>query len=201
MRALAGLGNPGSEYISTRHNAGWMLLERLRAAGKVVEARNKESVQLERLKLGPSVLWLMRPLLFMNNSGVGISEACRVLSIEPGDVLIAYDEIDLPLGSLRLRPSGGDAGHRGLKSVIDELGTQRVPRLRLGVRGEGRGCDTAGYVLEAFEDTEMAALDEMLDRAVAAVRTILRRGLSTAMNTYNQRPTPETIDNPQATPE
>jgi PTH1 family peptidyl-tRNA hydrolase len=200
MRALAGLGNPGSEYVSTRHNAGWMLLDRLRAVGKVVEERQRESVQLERLKLGPAAVWLMRPLLFVNNSGVGISEACRALDIQPGDVLVAYDEIDLPLGSLRLRPSGGDAGHRGLKSVIEELGTQRVPRLRLGVRGEGRSLDTAGYVLDAFDDTELVALDEMLDRAVAAVRSILRRGLSTTMNTYNQRPNPETT-NPQETPD
>ncbi len=200
MRALAGLGNPRSEYVSTRHNAGWMLLDRLRAAGKVIETRQKESVQLERVKLGPAALWLMRPLSFMNNSGVGVSYACRSLSIDPGDLLVAYDEIDLPLGALRLRPAGGDAGHRGLKSVLEELGTQQVPRLRLGVRGQGRGRDTAGYVLEAFDETELAALNEMLDRAVAAVRMILRRGLSAAMNTYNQRPKTETT-NPQETPD
>ncbi len=200
MQALAGLGNPGSEYLHSRHNAGWMLLDRLRDAGKVVEARRKESVQLERLKLGSTAFWLMRPLLFMNNSGVGVSDACRALRIEPGEVLVAYDEIDLPLGSLRMRPSGGDAGHRGLQSVLDELGTQQVPRLRLGVRGAGRGRDTAGYVLEAFDESERAAVDEMLDRAVAAVRTILRRGLSVAMNTYNQRPKTEPT-NPQETPD
>ncbi len=200
MRALAGLGNPRSEYVSTRHNAGWMLLDRLSAAGKVVETRQKESVQLERVKLGPAVLWLMRPLSFMNNSGVGVSHACRTLSIDPGDLLVAYDEIDLPLGALRLRPAGGDAGHRGLRSVLEELGTQQVPRLRLGVRGQGRGRDTAGYVLEAFDKTELAALDEMLDRAVEAVRMILRRGLSAAMNTYNQPPQSETA-NPKETPD
>ena len=97
MRALAGLGNPGSEYSRTRHNVGWMLLDRLRAAGKIVESRQKESVQLERLKLGPVALWLIRPLAFMNNSGVGIAQACRMLSIVPADVLVTFDEIDLPL--------------------------------------------------------------------------------------------------------
>ncbi len=200
MHALAGLGNPGSEYLYSRHNAGWMLLDRLRDVGKVVEARSRESVQLERLKLGSTALWLMRPLLFMNNSGVGVSDACRSLQIEPRDVVVAYDEIDLPLGSLRLRPSGGDAGHRGVQSVLDELGTQQVPRLRLGIQGVGRGRDTAGYVLECFDETELAAVDEMLDRAVGAVRTILRRGLSVAMNTYNQRPRADTT-NPQETPD
>ncbi len=198
MRALAGLGNPGSEYSRTRHNVGWMLLDRLRAAGKIVESRQKESVQLERLKLGPVALWLIRPLSFMNNSGVGIAQACRMLSIVPADVLVTFDEIDLPLGTLRIRPAGGDAGHRGLGSVLEELGTQQVPRLRLGVRGQGRRRDTAAYVLEPFDDTEVAELDEMLDRAVAAVRMILRRGLSTAMNTCNQRPKIETT-NPQET--
>ena len=200
MRALAGLGNPGSEYIPTRHNAGWMLLDRLRAAGRVVEARQKESVYLERVKLGPAAIWVMRPLSFMNNSGVGISQGCRTLSIDPSDVLVSYDEIDLPLGVLRLRPAGGDAGHLGLKSVLEELGTQQVPRLRLGVRGQDRKRDTAGYVLEAFDETELAVLDKMLDRAVAAVRMILRRDLVTAMNTYNQLPKNETT-NSQETPD
>lgn len=199
MRALAGLGNPGEEYSRTRHNVGWMLLDRIRAAGRDAETRDKEWVQLERLKFGPDTIWLLRPSTYMNSSGAGVAQAAKSLQIEPADILVAYDDIDLPLGTIRIRRNGGAGGHNGMKSVIAELGTQRFPRLRLGVRGEGRGPDTADYVLSPFADDELETVQDMLDRAVAAVRMTLRRGLGTAMNHYNQKPvtpTTEEVDAP-----
>lgn len=191
MQALAGLGNPGQEYARTRHNAGAMLLDRLLAAGRVLERRDKEWVCLQKLKLGPDALWLVRGETFMNLSGLAVAQAARSLQLEPIDILVAYDDVDLPLGGLRIRREGGSGGHRGMESVIAELGTKRFPRMRLGVRGEGRGRDTADYVLSDFEAGEIDLLDDMLDRAVAAVRMALRRGLATAMNHYNRIPEPK----------
>lgn len=197
MQAVAGLGNPGESYAHTRHNAGAMLLEELLRRGKVLESRDKEYVHLSRLKLGPDSTWLIRPTTYMNSSGLGVAQACQSLQLQPADVLVAYDDIDLPLGQMRLRRDGGAGGHRGMESLIAELGTDRFPRLRLGIRGEGRGPDTADYVLTAFDADELFELKSMIDRGADAVRMILRRGLGPAMNTYNVRPkTPSEADIP-----
>ncbi len=187
MKAIAGLGNPGSEYERTRHNAGWMLLDRLVAKGRALEERDKEFAKLQKLRLGPDSVWLVRCTTYMNSSGRGVEQACRSLGIASGDLLLAYDEIDLPLGQLRLRRGGGTGGHRGVESVVEELGTGSIPRLRLGVAGTGRSRDAAGYVLAEFEADEIELLDDMLNRAVAAVRMTLRRGIGAAMNAYNKR--------------
>jgi PTH1 family peptidyl-tRNA hydrolase len=200
MRAVAGLGNPGSEYADTRHNAGWMLLDLLRERGKVLERREKEWIELEKLKLGPDTVWLMRSKTFMNGSGVGLEQGCRSLQIEPRDVLVAYDDVDLPLGQIRIRRGGGAGGHRGLESVIAELATKQIPRLRIGVRGETPWRDTAGYVLAPFEADEQATVRAVVERSADAVRMMLRRGVGVAMNTYNKKPetpSPEGSDEEQ----
>jgi len=200
MRAVAGLGNPGNEYAGTRHNAGWMLLDLLRERGQVLERREKEWIELEKLKLGPDTVWLMRSKTYMNGSGEGLEQGCRSLQIEPRDVLVAYDDIDLPLGQLRIRRGGGAGGHRGLESVIAELATKQVPRLRIGVRGETPWRDTAGYVLAPFEADEQATVEAVVKRSADAVRMMLRRGIGVAMNTYNKKPetpSPEGSDEEQ----
>ncbi len=200
MRAVAGLGNPGSEYADTRHNAGWMLLDLLRERGRVLERREKEWVELEKLKLGPDTVWLMRSKTYMNGSGEGLEQGCRSLQLEPRDVLVAYDDVDLPLGQLRIRRGGGAGGHRGLESVIAELATKQIPRLRIGVRGETPWRDTAGYVLAPFEADEQATIREVVERSADAVRMILRRGIGVAMNNYNKKPetpSPEGSDEEQ----
>ncbi len=200
MRAIAGLGNPGHEYADTRHNAGWMLLDLLRERGKVLERREKEWIELEKLKLGPDTVWLMRSKTYMNGSGEGLEQGCRSLQIEPRDVLVAYDDVDLPLGQIRIRRGGGAGGHRGLESVIAELATKQIPRLRIGVRGETPWRDTAGYVLAPFEAGEQATVREVVERSADAVRMMLRRGIGVAMNTYNKKPetpSPEGSDEEQ----
>lgn len=192
MEAIAGLGNPGGEYARTRHNAGWMLLDELIRRGQALETRTREHAEMTRLKLGPDTVWLVRSTTYMNRSGLGLEQACRSLQVGPREVLVAYDDIDLPLGRLRLRRSGGSGGHRGLESVIGALGTSRIPRLRLGIRGEegfDEGADTADYVLDEFTAEERVVAEEMIDRAADAVRMILRRGLGAAMNTYNRKDT------------
>ena len=200
MRAVAGLGNPGSAYADTRHNAGWMLLDLLRERGRVLERREKEWIELEKLKLGPDTVWLMRSKTYMNGSGEGLEQGCRSLQIEPRDVLVAYDDVDLSLGQIRIRGGGGAGGHRGLESVIEELATKQVPRLRIGVRGETPWRDTAAYVLAPFEADEQATIREVVERSADAVRMILRRGIGVAMNNYNKKPetpSPEGSDEEQ----
>ncbi len=199
MRAIAGLGNPEARYARTRHNAGWMLLDLMAERGKLLERREREWVQLEKRKLGPDAIWLIRSKTYMNNSGLGLQQACRSLQLQPGELVVAYDDVDLSLGQLRLRQSGGAGGHRGLESVIESLGTPRIPRLRLGIRGESPWRDTADYVLSEFQQDEVDLLAAMLQRAADAVRMIVHRGLGAAMNTYNQKSKPKNGSEASAT--
>jgi PTH1 family peptidyl-tRNA hydrolase len=190
LEALVGLGNPGEEYRRTRHNAGWMLLAAVGARGREGESRSASRFEASRVRLGPRAIWLVRPTTFMNLSGGGVTQACERLGLGPRDLVVAYDDVDLPLGTLRLRPSGGSGGHRGLQSIVDRLGTQRIARIRLGVRGESvkPHTDTADYVLSPFATDEEPAVEEMIDRAADAVTTVVRRDFKTAMNQFNVRP-------------
>lgn len=175
-----------------------MLLDELLARARVLERRSLDWVDLTRVVLtsggartghhlagGSEEIWLMRPSTYMNSSGLGVSAGCDELQLGPSELLLAYDEIDLPLGRVRLRRSGGDGGHRGMRSVIEALETQQIPRLRLGVGGEKTPEDTADYVLTPFASEELPVVAEMIENAADAVRMILRAGLTATMNAYN----------------
>lgn len=192
MRALAGLGNPGDEHAQQRHNAGWMLLAALERRHPVVDSKELSSARLSRIRMkgrredgGPAELWLIRSRTFMNDSGRGVSQATRELRLEPHDVVVAFDDIDLPLGKVRLRESGGAGGQKGMRSVIEALGTQKIPRLRLGICGARATVDTADYVLSRFDKDERDTVAEMVEEAADAVEMVLRAGFATAMNRYN----------------
>ena len=192
MRVLAGLGNPGDEYAQHRHNAGWMLLRVLERRHRVVDSKELSQARLSRIRMkgrredgGPAELWLVRSRTYMNDSGRGVSQAVKELRVDPYEVLVAFDDIDLPLGKIRLRESGGSGGQNGMKSVIEALGTEKIPRLRLGIRGERAAGDTADYVLSRFDKDERDTAAEMLEDAADAVEMVLRAGLITAMNRYN----------------
>lgn len=192
MRVLAGLGNPGDEYAEHRHNAGWMLLSLLEQRHRVVDHKELSQARLSRIRMkgrredgGPAELWLVRSRTYMNDSGRGVSQAVKELRVPPHEALVAFDDVDLPLGKIRLRERGGSGGQNGMKSVIEALGTQKIPRLRLGIRGERAAGDTADYVLSRFDKDERDTAAEMLEDAADAVETVLRAGLVTAMNRYN----------------
>ncbi len=192
MRALAGLGNPGDEYAEHRHNAGWMLLAALERRYPAVETRKLNNAKLSRIRMkgrredgGPAELWLIRSRTYMNDSGRGVSQASDELRLAPHQVLVAFDDIDLPLGKIRLRESGGSGGQNGMKSVIAALGTQKIPRLRLGTCGEHAPADTADYVLRRFAKDEKDTAAEMFEEAADAVEMVLRSGLIAAMNRFN----------------
>lgn len=182
---IAGLGNPGKEYANSRHNIGFMVLNRLAEThgGKFSRLEHKAFV----LKLNTTAhqLILAKPQTYMNLSGQAVGALVRFYKIPLEQVLIVYDDIDLPFGVLRLRPGGGSAGHKGMQSIIDHLGTQEIPRLRVGV-GRPKGIKAAAdYVLDNFSSKEQEELPFILSRAVQAILDTTNLGLIEAMNRHN----------------
>jgi peptidyl-tRNA hydrolase, PTH1 family len=179
-----GLGNPGPRYESTRHNAGFWVVDRLaaeagcrwRPIGKAHEALGQ---------LGASPIVLLKPQTFMNASGEAVIACMARHSLTPAETLLIVDDVALPEGRLRLRPSGGDGGHRGLISVIEALETSDFPRLRVGVGGAAEGEDLADFVLRPLGEGEKGLFRDVTERAVEAVRLILREGIGKAMNRVN----------------
>ncbi|OGO63634.1 MAG: aminoacyl-tRNA hydrolase [Chloroflexi bacterium RBG_19FT_COMBO_50_10] len=182
---IVGLGNPGRKFEHNRHNVGFILLNRLSTKlgegfGRV-EARALVSKPIYQ---GERVI-LVKPQTFMNNSGSSVSSLLRFYQVPLENLLVAYDDVDLPLGVVRLRPSGGSAGQKGMQSIIERLGTEEFPRLRIGTgRPPGRQ-EAADYVLQDFRSQETEPLEDALDRAVEAVLVFIRDGLDRAMNLFN----------------
>jgi PTH1 family peptidyl-tRNA hydrolase len=183
---IVGLGNPGREYRQNRHNAGFMLLDRLSARHKLPAFTKRQGQALisSGVLLGVPVI-LAKPQTYMNLSGQAVSALTRFYQIPLEQLLVAVDEIDLPLGTLRLRPEGGSAGHNGMNSIIEQLGTEVFPRLRIGVGRPSGSKAAAGYVLRDFKGEDAQEFDLVLDRAADAIECWLRDGLVTAMNRYN----------------
>lgn len=186
IELIAGLGNPGAEYQNSRHNAGFMVIERLLAAmpaGRFQESHIAES-RLFSGRFRGRALHLQMPLTYMNLSGNAVAGICRKLQIPAGKVLIIYDDMDLEPGRLRLRNSGSAGGHHGLESVIKELGTEKIKRVRIGIGHPGAG-KTADYVLSGFSGEEERIFSASLDVAAEAVKMVLCSGMERAMNKYN----------------
>ena len=181
---VAGLGNPGREYAATRHNAGWMVVDELarRHAGSW---RSKFSGQLSEIRLDESRIALVKPETYMNESGRSIAAAARFFKVRLEDVLVAHDDVDLEEGRLQARLGGGLAGHNGLRSIAQALGSQEFLRLRIGVGRPGRGDrrSVADYVLASFApETDVAGL---VGRSADAVEVIVRDGLVAAQQRFN----------------
>jgi peptidyl-tRNA hydrolase, PTH1 family len=181
---VAGLGNPGREYARTRHNAGWMVVDELarRHGGSF---RGKFSGQLAETRLDDLKLALLKPETYMNVSGRSIGAAGKFFKVDPADVLIVHDDVDLEPGRLQAKFGGGLAGHNGLRSIAEALGTNDFLRLRIGVGRPGRGDrrSVADYVLGGFEPE--VDVDELIRRSADAVETMARDGLEEAQRRYN----------------
>ena len=183
---IAGLGNPGRQYRNNRHNIGFMLIDRLAARLEVKFSRLEAKALVTKANYQNRRLILAKPQTYMNLSGQSIATLVKFYHVPIENLLVAYDDVDLPFGSIRLRPGGGSAGQKGMASIIERLGTQEYPRLRLGI-GRPQGCmEAADYVLQDFPTAEIAILPEILDRAVQAVLTCVWQGLEAAMNQYNR---------------
>jgi peptidyl-tRNA hydrolase, PTH1 family len=181
---VAGLGNPGREYERTRHNAGWMVMDEL-AGRHGGSFRSKFSGQLSETRLGDLKLALLKPETYMNVSGQSIGAARKFFKVDPADVLIVHDDVDLEPGRLQAKFGGGLAGHNGLRSIAQALGTNDFLRLRIGVGRPGRGDrrSVADYVLGGFEPE--VDIDELIGRSADAVETMARGGLEEAQRRYN----------------
>ena len=182
---VAGLGNPGRQHRQNRHNAGFILLDRLADRLGVNFSRLESNALVAKANYEDRRLILAKPQTYMNRSGHPVASLQRYYKVPLGNLLVVYDDVDLDLGVLRIRSSGGSAGQKGIGSVIDRLGTQEFSRMRLGIgRPPGR-MDAAAYVLQNFSDAEAAQFEEVLASAVEAVLTFVTRGVDSAMNEFN----------------
>jgi len=183
---IAGLGNPGSRYASTRHNIGFWVIDELAArSGSRLEVLKCRAL-LGRAKLAGEKVVLAKPMTYMNRSGSAAAALLRYFSLGPENLLVIYDDLDLPLGRLRLRPSGSSGGHRGLASIIASLGTEDFARLRLGLgRDAGSEGESADFVLSPFEPGERELAQKAVHCAADAVEAFLALGVEEAMNRFN----------------
>ena len=182
---VVGLGNPGREYRDTRHNIGFMVIDQLCKEMGVSMTRVQSRALVAVGKLEGQKVILAKPQTFMNLSGQAVGGLMRFYKTPLDQVMVAHDDLDLPLGTLRLRPGGGSAGQKGMESIIQQLGTQNFARLRMGIDRPPGQMEPAAYVLQHFTRAEQDVVGLVLDRAVAAVRTFVREGLDAAMNQYN----------------
>lgn len=184
---LVGLGNPGPRYAATRHNLGRRVIERLAERMAIPLDSSRGNARYGLGRLGERRVCLAIPLTYMNESGQAVGPLARFFKVPPERVLVAYDELDLPLGQLRLRPEGGPGGHRGMRSLIQAMGTSAFPRLRLGIGRPPAAWDPADYVLAAFAPDELPVVEGLLDEGVEALDFAVREGLEAAMNRFNRR--------------
>lgn len=184
---IVGLGNPGAEYAAHRHNIGFRVVEALARAHGLTFSRRRGSASLvaEGTICGAQVV-LAKPQTFMNLSGKAVGRLSQSYQIPPAQILVVYDDLDLPLGRLRLRPEGGAGGHKGMRSIIERLGTQAFPRLRLGIDRPPGKMDPADYVLEPFTEQERVLAMEGIQAAVPAIECWLTAGVAVAMGRFNQ---------------
>jgi len=182
MKAIVGLGNPGSEYAATRHNVGFEVVDELARRWRVTLKKWKSIADIALVQ-DRGVL-LVEPRTYMNDSGRAVSAVMAFYKILPADVLIVVDEAQLPLGKLRLRPSGSAGGHNGLKSVIEHVGKD-VPRLRIGVERGDKAWDLSDRVLSRFPRSEREVVDRAVTRAADAADTFVADGIHLAMNRFN----------------
>lgn len=182
---IVGLGNPGIKYRKTRHNFGFMVVDALAEDLKLPLKKLKYKAMIGEGRLGDSKIILARPLTYMNNSGDSVWQLAKFFKVPNENIIVAHDDLDLPLGVLRLRPGGGASGQRGVASIIQKLGTQDFARVRLGISRPPGQMDPVDYVLERFLPNEEKLRDIVIKEAVEAIQVFVREGLSMAMNKYN----------------
>ena len=185
---IVGLGNPGREYAHTRHNIGFRIADQLAKTLGIRFARQQNQAFVASAARNGAKIVLAKPQTFMNLSGMSVSGLVRFFKIPPANLLVCCDDIDLPMGTIRMRASGGSAGQRGMQSILEAFGTKDVPRLRFGVgRPPGR-MNAADYVLRNFDDFEEETIPIIVEKAVQAALTFVDSGMTEAMNRFNAPP-------------
>jgi PTH1 family peptidyl-tRNA hydrolase len=193
-KLVIGLGNPGSQYLGTRHNVGFELIDRLAERYSVKLGRESRW----RAEVGKAPLFLLaKPQTFMNNSGDAVSAIARFYKIPPEEVFVIYDDADFALGRIRIRTSGSAGGHNGIKSIIARLGTDRFPRLKIGIGEAGSSGKMVGHVLGKFTEDERSELEKSFDASIEGVLLAAECGFQAAMNRFNRRPDSPKQSSPQ----
>jgi PTH1 family peptidyl-tRNA hydrolase len=183
---VVGLGNPGQQYENTRHNVGWQALDALAEDANVPVQKLKFKALTNTCTLSGAKVLLMKPITFMNLSGEAVGQAARFYKLPPERVLVFSDDVSLPLGKLRIRTGGSAGGHNGLKSIIQHLGTDAFPRIKLGVGGKPHpDYDMADWVLGRFSPQDQKAVDEMIQKAAQAAAYYIQAGPDKAMSRFN----------------
>src|SRR2546423_918868 len=192
MKLIVGLGNPGPEYERSRHNVGWMVAEAFADKFRIRLAKHEKSALTGSGRVGGGSVVVAKPLTYMNLSGDAVKLLANAYLETFDDLMIVYDEFDLPVGKLRIRESGSAGTHNGMRSIVASLASERFPRLRFGVRGASYSdVRLRDYVLDDFTDEELPLVQSSVDRAVDALVLFARGDLKRAMNQFNRDPEPE----------
>ncbi|MFN3651352.1 MAG: aminoacyl-tRNA hydrolase [Armatimonadota bacterium] len=190
---IVGLGNPGAQYHNTRHNIGFRVVDLLAERHRIDTRKVERQANFGRGAIGETVVALAKPLTYMNLSGESVAPLARLLQLRPEEIIVVVDDMDLPPGRIRIRPSGSAGGHNGLKSLIQHLGTTEFPRVRVGVgRPSGPKGGTVDHVLGKFTREELEPVQDSIRAAADAVEAIVTDGLQAAMNRFNPAGTPAT---------
>ena len=192
MKLIVGLGNPGIEYQFTPHNIGFLAVDRIaEQCGVTIDNRHCKALTA-RTRIGNEEILLAKPETYMNLSGMSVLELVRKYEVNPEeDVLIIYDELDLQMGMIRIRPRGLSAGHNGMQSIINALQTEEIARIRIGVAPDDPRKGGAKYILAPFRKSQMVTVDEALDLTAQAVNVMVNEGITPAMNRFNRKNKPE----------
>lgn len=203
MKIIVGLGNPGRQYANTRHNAGYMVVDRLierHAPGESV--RLKHQADTVEARIGGEKTLLMKPVTYMNRSGLSVQDAARFYKIDPAsDLLVVTDDLSLPVGTIRVRASGSDGGHNGLKDITRALGGDNYPRLRVGIDAKPPFMDQADWVLSRFPGEDEAKVESAVEQAADAAECFIAEGAISAMNKFNRKIKQPQQQAPEAGPE
>jgi len=187
VKLIVGLGNPGIEYQFTPHNIGFLAVDRIAEQCGVAVDNRRSKALTARARIGNEEILLAKPETFMNLSGMSVRDLVDKSGVDPRkDLIVIYDELDLPLGLIRIRERGSSAGHNGMQSIINALRTEEITRIRLGIAPEA-GKGGINYVLSPFRKSQLGAVDEVLELASQAVKVILSEGLATATNRFNRK--------------
>lgn len=192
MKLIVGLGNPGIEYQFTPHNIGFLAIDRIaEQCGVTVDNRHAKALTA-RARIGKEEVLLAKPETFMNLSGMSVRELSEKHGVDPEkDLIVMYDELDLPLGMIRVRERGSSAGHNGMQGIINALQTQEIARIRMGIAPDDPKKGGARYILSPFRKSQLVAVDDMLDLAAQAVNVALSEGVKAAMNRFNRKNKPD----------
>ena len=196
MILIVGLGNPGNEYFRTRHNVGFMVADQFAASRNIHFQAGKGEFWLAQCSLKNAEVTVLKPVTSMNNSGVAVQEFVEREQIPIGNILIVYDDFQLPLGTIRLRKTGSDNGHHGLSSIIYHLQTDEFARLRCGIASELMPLEKSkmkDFVLDRFPESEIRIVENMVGRAQDACTSFILEGIDQAMNSFNAKPTEDLI--------